>query len=88
MVVFKKGYYADVRIENRFNTLISFVDGKSKEIKERREKRAFVRVFDGKNWYYGSTTQLDEAQEVLNSLYEKARKKDGIERSRLVSRFQ
>ena len=30
MFVFKSGFYADVRIENGFKTVISFVDGKAK----------------------------------------------------------
>ena len=88
MFVFKSGFYADVRIENGFKTVISFVDGKAKEIKEREERRAFVRVFDGKLWYYGSTTDPDEAQKLLDSLYEKATAKEGIERSRLVAKFE
>lgn len=56
MIEFKQDYYADVRIENRFSTNISYLDGKLTESKERREERAFVRVYDGEMWYYASTT--------------------------------
>ena len=73
MYKFHEGYYADVRIEDRFNTIIRFTDGKIDEKKERSEKRAFVRVFDGKMWYYSSTTDVSKVQDKIDELCEKAK---------------
>ena len=75
MYNFKQGYYADVRTEDRFNTTVAYVNGALKELKERREKRAFIRVFDGKMWYYASTTDINEVQEKLDGLYLQAKAK-------------
>ena len=33
------------------STIVAYINGMLKEIKERKEKRAFIRVFDGKMWY-------------------------------------
>ena len=88
MYNFKEGYYADVRVEDRFTTNISHVNGFLKEIKERNEKRAFIRVFDGKMWYFSSTTDISEVQEKLNGLYAQAKQNAKIERNKIVRRYE
>ena len=69
MYKFKKGFYADVRIEDRFATNIRLQNGQLHEAKETVEKKAFIRVFDGKMWYYTSTSDIDGIQQSLNELY-------------------
>lgn len=88
MYTFRQDTYADVRVEDRFSTNVSYMNGMLKEIKERREKRAFIRVFDGKTWYYASTTDLGDVQNKLDGLYAQARSNPKILRNRTVSRFQ
>lgn len=88
MYNFKEGYYADVRVEDRFTTNISHVNGFLKEIKERNEKRAFIRVFDGKMWYFSSTTDVSEVQDKLNGLYAQAKQNAKIERNKIVRRYE
>lgn len=88
MYNFKQGYYADVRIEDRFSTNISYVNGFLKDIKQRCEKRAFIRVYDGKMWYFASTTDIGEVQNKLDGLYMQATKNDKIEKNRIVKRFE
>ena len=88
MYNFKQGYYADVRTEDRFNTTVAYVNGALKELKERREKRAFIRVFDGKMWYYASTTDINEVQEKLDGLYLQAKANAKIDRNKIVKRFE
>ncbi len=88
MYNFKSGYYADVRVEDRFTTNISYLNGALREIKERKEKRAFIRVFDGKMWYYSSTTDIGEVQDKLDGLYAQAKENLKIERNKIVRRFE
>ena len=88
MYRFKAGFYADVRIEDRFNTFISFRDGRLEDCRETRVKRAFIRVFDGEMWYYSSTSKLDEIQQELDELYSMGRPDRGIEENAVVKRLQ
>lgn len=48
MIEFKKGFYADVRTEDRSRTIISYTDGILQEMKTSVECRAFLRVYDGR----------------------------------------
>lgn len=88
MFTFRQDTYADVRIEDRFSTHVAYMNGMLKEIKERKEKRAFIRVFDGKMWYYASTTDINDVQKKLDGLYAQAKSNAKILRNRTVSRFQ
>lgn len=88
MFTFKKDAYADVRIEDRFSTNVSYMNGMLKEIKERKEKRAFIRVFDGKMWYYASTTDMGDIQNKLDGLYAQAKSNAKILSNRTVKRFE
>lgn len=88
MYNFKKGYYADVRVEDRFTSTVAYTNGMLREIKERNEKRAFIRVFDGKMWYFASTTNLSDVQDKLNGLYEQAKPNDKIEKNKIVKRYE
>ena len=88
MFTFKQDVYADVRIEDRFSTNVTYMNGMLKEIKERKEKRAFIRVFDGKMWYYASTTDIGDVQNKLDGLYAQAKSNPKILRNSTVRRYQ
>lgn len=88
MYKFRDDFYADVRTENRFTTVIFYVDGKKRETRVRVEKRAFVRVFDGKNWFYASTTDEGEVQACLDRLYKTAKPNPRIASNRTVRKFE
>ncbi len=88
MINFKKDFYADVRIEDRSSTDVRFLNGKLSESKERLEKRAFLRVYDGKMWYYSSTTDTEHIQKALDELYEVAEPNPDIENDPVVKRFE
>lgn len=88
MITFKKDYYADVRIEDRFSTEIKFLNGKLGESKARLEKRAFLRVYDGEMWYYSSTTDSEHIQKTLDELYEVAKPNPDIENNPVVKKFE
>lgn len=88
MIKFKNDYYADVRVEDRFNTDIRFLNGNLQESKERKEQRAFIRVFDGEMWYYAATTDIGNIQKTLDGLYGVAKANKDIESNPTVKRFE
>lgn len=88
MVKFKDGFYADVRIEDRFSTGIQFLNDQLRECKETKVKKAFLRVFDGKMWYYSSTSDLENLQEDLNKLYDNAQANKDILNHPIVKLFE
>ncbi len=69
MLRFRQGYYADVRVEDRYTTSVRYRNGVAEENKSSCVKKAFIRVFDGKMWYYASTYKLDDLQSELEALY-------------------
>ena len=87
MIKFKEGFYSDVRIENRFTTVIGYRDGKLEESKSSVVKKAFIRVFDGNMWYYASTYRLDDLQGELDKLYNNATPNPDIENNPTVKRI-
>jgi TldD protein len=88
MYNFKKGVYADVRIEDVFETKLAYKNKKLEQQKIRAYKGAFIRVFDGSKWYYGATTELDQVQNELDSLSEMATQNKDIENHPVVKMFE
>lgn len=88
MYNFRKGYYSDVRIENRFDTTLAFQDKKVRQVLERTEKRAFIRVYNGKMWYYSSVTDIDHIQKELDALYDLAEPAPDIDENPVVRKFE
>lgn len=85
---FRKDFYADVRTEKVVSTDIRFRDGVMEECKNSSVERAFLRVYDGKMWYYASTYRMDALQEELNKLYACAKGNRKIGEDPVVQRFQ
>ncbi len=88
MIKFRDGFYADVRTEDRSRTTITYKSGVLEEMKTRVERRAFLRVYDGKMWYYASVTDLSHLQKTLDDLYSAATANDKILCDPIVSRFE
>lgn len=88
MYKFKKGYYADVRIEDRFATNIKLQNRQLHEAKETIEKKAFIRVFDGKMWYYTATDDINNIQQSLEELYGYATPNEQIDKHPIVAKYQ
>ena len=88
MYNFKKGYYADVRVEDRFTTNIRLQNGQLHEAKEMTEKKAFIRVFDGSMWYYTSTCDVDNIQAELDDLYRYAHANADIDNNPVVKLYE
>jgi TldD protein len=68
MYHFPEGLYTDVRIEETSDTKVGFKKNTLQEQKVRHNKGAFIRVFDGKRWYYSSMTDLGRIQEGIDQL--------------------
>lgn len=88
MIQFRDGFYADIRTEDRFRTVISYKAGALEEMLTRVERRAFLRVYDGKLWYYASVTDLDHIQKTLDGLYAAATPNKDILSDPIVGRFE
>lgn len=88
MVQFPKDLYADIRIEDVTETDIYYENGMLRQNKESSTSGAFLRVFDGKRWYYCATTALDQLQQELDSLAAMATPDPAILEHPVVRRFQ
>ena len=88
MIRFRDDFYADVRTEDRSRTTITYKAGVLEEMKTRVEHRAFLRVYDGRMWYYASVTDLANLQKTLDGLYAAATPNAQILDDPIVRRFE
>ena len=88
MIQFRDGFYADIRTEDRSRTIISYKAGILEEMKTRTERLAFLRVYDGKLWYYASVTDVEHLQKTLDGLYDAATPNPRILEDPVVRRFE
>lgn len=88
MYKFNPSFYADVRIEDRETTAIAFKNGVLDTCRTRNEKRAFIRVFDGKMWLYTSTSEVDNVQSELDKLYLQATPNPDIASNPIIKRYE
>ncbi len=65
---FPSGLFTDVRFESVYNTTIIIENGALKQSKTSLEEGCFIRVFDGKRWYYSATTDADAVQAEIDVL--------------------
>ncbi len=88
MYKFRQDFYADVRIEDRFESTVSMKNGNIEQLNESAEKKAFIRVFDGKMWYYTSTSDVENVQTALDELYLYATPNADIASHPIVAKYQ
>jgi TldD protein len=88
MFKFPQGLYVDVRIEETFDTKISFKKENLEEQKIRTNKGAFIRVFDGNRWYYSSITNVEDIQEHIDTLAKMATPDPNILQHPIVKAFE
>ena len=88
MYVFPTGLYADVRIEDVFETSIQVTLGEVEERKEKTYRAAFVRVYDGQRWYYAATSDLDGIQAEIDELAAMAAPQPAIAQHPVVRAFE
>lgn len=88
MYRFPEKLYTDVRIEDVFQTRIIYNGRILEEARERSYRAAFIRVFDGRRWYYGSITDLSQIQNEIDSLARLARPDENIFSDPIVGKFE
>lgn len=88
MYKFKEGFYTDVRIEEVYETLITYTLGKLDDSRIRKYKAAFIRVFDGSLWYYSATSDPEHIQVEIDKLYQTARPDPDILQHPIVEAFE
>lgn len=88
MIRFRKNFYADVRVEDRFETGIAYMNGALNQCKQSSVVKAFLRVFDGQMWYYASTCDIERIQDELDALYDCAGENESILAHPLVKKLQ
>lgn len=88
MFKFPKNLYTDVRIENVYETAISYTLDKSEENKTRKYSGAFIRIFDGGRWYYCTTTNIADLQNEIDSLAALAKKNPAILKDKVIKKMQ
>lgn len=85
---FPAGLFTDVRYESVYNTNITFENGVLKQNKTALEKGVFIRVFDGRRWYYSATTDLDGVQQEIDALAALATPNEDILNHPVVRRLE
>lgn len=88
MYKYPDGFYVDVRIEDVFKTEITITNGNLDELKEQNYSAAFIRVFDGKKWYYSATSNLDKIQQEIDSLSSFAEADPNILDNKILKKFE
>lgn len=68
MYKFPEGLFCDVRTERTRSSLASYLKGELRDLRERDTAGAFVRVYDGRRWYYSSVTDLAAVQGEIDRL--------------------
>ena len=88
MFKFPEGLYCDVRIEELFQTNITITLGRLDEFKEKKYKAAFIRIFDGKKWYYSSISNVNRIQDEIEKLAKFAEPDENIDKHPVVKKFE
>lgn len=88
MYKFPQGFYADVRIEKVYRSLVRIETGRLEEVKEKEDSGAFIRLFDGNRWFYSSTTDLGSINAELSGLAQLGQPDPAIDKHPTVQRLQ
>ncbi|WIV12332.1 TldD/PmbA family protein [Proteiniborus sp. MB09-C3] len=88
MYTFPKNLYTDVRLEDASVSEITYQNGDLMQNLKRNRRGGFIRIFDGKRWYYSSTTDIDNIQEEINKLALMANENEYIMDNPVVKKFE
>jgi TldD protein len=88
MFQFNDKFYSDVRIVDSYYTTITYKKDVLENYKVQKEKRAFIRVFDGNLWLYTSTSDINAINMELQKLYRQGTPNDKISEHPVVKRFE
>ncbi len=85
---YPQGLYGDVRFERVCSTQISFENGELRQCKESEESGFFIRLFDGRRWYYTSMSEESGVQDAINELAKLTKPDPAINEHPIVKRFE
>lgn len=88
MFKFPSGFYIDVRIENVFETAITVTLDELEELKEKSYEASFIRLFDGRKWYYSAISNSTDIQEEIDKLAAIAKPDEKIGENPVVKKFE
>lgn len=88
MYHFPENLYTDVRIEDVFQTQITYNGKVLAEARVRSYQAAFIRVFDGMRWYYSSISDIGGIQDEIDSLARLACPDENIDLNPIVGKFE
>lgn len=88
MYRFPRGCYTDVRMEEVHSTRINMTMGQLDAFTVRSYRAAFVRLFDGRRWFYSAVSNPGAIQEEMDSLASMASPDAGIGSNPVVKRLQ
>lgn len=88
MFSFPKDLYTDVRLETVSRTTITLENFQLKQSKSKTDQGAMIRIFDGRRWYYSSTTDIDNLQEEIDKTAQMAVPNPDIANNPIVRGFE
>lgn len=88
MFNYPKDLYTDVRIEEIYETKIVYELGEVQELKTRSHEGGFIRIYDGRRWYYSATTDLINLQKEIDKLSAYATQNINITEDPTVAGFE
>ncbi len=88
MYTFPENLYTDVRLEDASVSEIAYQNGELMQNLKRNYRGGFIRIFDGKRWYYSSTTDVDHIQEEIEKLALMAKENTNIIEHPVVKKFE
>ena len=81
---FPENLYTDVRIESRKSAYFALEDEDVKTNSEVEVVSAIIRVFDGKLWYTGQTSNVENIQKEIDNLATLAKPNPSIYKNKIV----
>lgn len=88
MVRFPDNLYTDVRIEDVYETTIHYKKTELQEERIRTTEGAFIRIYDGKRWYYSAITDVKNIQKEIDKLASMAIPDKAIGENPIVKNFE
>ena len=88
MYKFPEGLYTDVRVESVFSTGLVYENSQMIQNKVKTDRGAFIRVYDGKRWFYSATSNLDGVQAEIDNLAKMACPNENILENPTVKLFE
>ncbi len=88
MYTFPESFYTDVRLETVFQSQIQATLGRLENMKETEYEAAFIRLYDGKRWFYSATTDIAGIQSEIDRLASLAEKNPEIDTDPVVQKLE